>query len=92
MYCNIHFAEKERACVVSACQFLRNGGPTKNSLNSKPSPGRDRERALQNMCCLPVHIPKGSSRGENDKQYDRQEKETFEGGVDLYFPVDEVII
>ena len=51
-----------------------------------------KERALQNMCCLPVHIPKGSSRGENDKQYDRQEKETFEGGVDLYFPVDEVII
>ena len=34
MYCNIHFAEKERACAISACQFLRNGGPTKNSLNS----------------------------------------------------------
>ena len=34
----------------------------------------------------------GLLRGENDKQYDRQEKETFEGGVDLYFPVDEVII
>ena len=34
MYCNIHFAEKERDGAVSACQFLRNGGPTKNSLNS----------------------------------------------------------
>ena len=34
----------------------------------------------------------GLLRGENDKQYDRQEKETFEGGVNLYFPVDEVII